>query len=95
MQLGRWPVRTWNVGINGFTLLVECSWCRAGFSSRIQVLLTTKFFARELSDGYSINIRKLSKKMSEFAYRSRMPWCVKGEVVQHWPNQLPSAYVRS
>ena len=66
-------VRTWNVGIDGFTLLVEGSWCRTGFSSRIQVLLTTKFFARKLSDGYGINIRGLKGGLSKIAYRSRMP----------------------
>jgi hypothetical protein len=63
------------VGIDGFTLLVEGSWGGTGFSSRIQVLLTTKFFARKLTDGYGINIRKLNRELSEFTYRSRMPLC--------------------
>ena len=52
--------------IDGFTLLVKGSWCGTGFSSRIQVLLTTKFFARKLTDGYSINIRMLNRELSEF-----------------------------
>jgi hypothetical protein len=49
------------VRIDGFALLVKGSRCSTGFSSRIQVLLTTKFFARELTDGYSINIRRLNR----------------------------------
>jgi hypothetical protein len=52
----RWA-RTGNVGIDGFTLLVESCWCCAGFPSRIQVLLATKLLARELTDGYGMNIR--------------------------------------
>ena len=66
-------IRTWNVGIDGFTLLVEGGRRRTGFSSRIQVLLTTKFFPRELTDGYSIDIRRLNRGLPNIAYRSRMP----------------------
>lgn len=65
--------RTRNVRIDGFALLVEGSWCSTGFSSRIQIFLTTKFFARKLTDGYSINIRRLNRELSEFTYRLRMP----------------------
>jgi len=61
------------VWIDRFTLLVEGGWCGTGFSSRIQVLLTTKFFARELADGCSINIRRLNNELSEFTYHLRMP----------------------
>jgi len=61
-------VRTWYVGVDGFTLLVERCRCGTGFSSRIQVLLTTEFFARKLTDGYGINIRKLNVKVAQVAY---------------------------
>jgi len=50
------------VRVDGFTLLVECCRCGTGFSSRIQVLLTTEFFARQLADSYGINVRVLDIK---------------------------------
>jgi hypothetical protein len=56
------------VGVDRFTLLVERCRCGTGFSSGIQVLLTTKFFARKLTDGYGINIRKLNVKVVQVAY---------------------------
>jgi len=56
------------VGVDGFTLLVKRCRCSTGFSSRIQVLLTTEFFARKLTDGYGINIRKLNVKVAQVAY---------------------------
>jgi hypothetical protein len=71
--LGGVMAHTRDVRIDGFALLVEGSWCGTGFSSRIQVFLTTKFFARKLTDGYSINIRRLNRELSEFTYRLRMP----------------------
>jgi hypothetical protein len=39
------------VRVDGFTLFVECCRRGTGFSSRIQVLLTTELFARKLADG--------------------------------------------
>ena len=56
------PARTWNMGIDGFALLIESGRSCTSLPGCIQVLLSAKFFARELSDGYSINIRAIPIK---------------------------------
>ena len=43
-------LRTGNVRIDGFALLIKCSWCCTSFTSRIEVLLAPVLLARQLPD---------------------------------------------
>lgn len=53
------------MGIDGFPLLIECGWSCTSFPGCIQVLLAAKFFPRELTDSYGINIRALHTETNQ------------------------------
>jgi hypothetical protein len=50
------------MGIDRFALLIESGRSCTSLPGCIQVLLAAKFLARELSDGYSIDIRAIPIK---------------------------------